>query len=343
MATSSNFQTGVATAGHTSDETEALKPNSHTLEELQQRALESFDRDAAQWTDTQKGAWQKVRSFFNTLCEAGEPSSIVTPTCGTWIIEQIGKLFFLDGLSDIEFAWRHEHHEENRNAIATTATTFERDGRRRIIINVFTAHSRWQSASDSPRWLQLWESLLHESLHAYFSRFSLVGSEVHGCGHHTAWQLVAEAVERRSMLHLNVRPYLSRARSMIIRYRALGRMELTQEELTSCFGEFFEYRQDQDGQWSTFIRFNARGVISGTPSIEGYIHDPAVQESILNLDLRQSRQFEISVVRKGATQIFGGMSADELSLVLSITHAPTIDSGADIKKFWELLIRGFHL
>ncbi|KAK3725951.1 hypothetical protein LTR37_000099 [Vermiconidia calcicola] len=309
MATSSNNTTSMANAERPTRLPRMLRPKWHGLWDLQERALGYFDRDAEQWTDVQKRAW--------------------TGIC---------KLFFLEGLKDVEFVWCHEYMEQQRNDGVLASQEEIGD---RTIITVYTLHSQWQSLSDRAKWLKLLDLLLHECLHAYFDRFGDEGSQIRGNGHHSAWQILAEAIERRAWLHLGIRFYLGRAQSTILQYKELGVLGHTQQELNTCFGDRFEHCQDQDGQRSTFVKF--WNFVPGYAGFEGYLHDPAVQDAIHNFSEEQGMLFEQSVERKLLSHITSTLSGLELDTATGMLRSPESYTPASKAGFWSMLGSRFQL
>lgn len=114
------------------------------------------------------------------------------------------------------------------------------------------SHPAWWEVDDEDKPYYFIAVLLHECIHVHIHRFGTLESRWGNDGHHAAWQLVAQAVERDICAILDGASMdLNRHLSLIFEHDKYESGDMTSDELDRCFGDYFVY-DPLNGTLATF-------------------------------------------------------------------------------------------
>lgn len=226
------------------ESTPNLTRDSHQPRQLSAHALAYFDRPIDSWTEQQKQSASNLKTWFAEERVRRDVFAVPTNEI-SWYIAEIGKIFFLDGLNGVNFYY------SDANLIGGATRN---DYTAKEVITIDQKHWFWKYRSKCMRWRTFKDVIFHEAIHAFFWRFGPVTVvDAAKQDHHAAWQLIAEAMERRLWTELVWKVNLRRPRALMSEFKKHGELDLTQEELNVCFGDRFKYTE-RDGSTTNLIR-----------------------------------------------------------------------------------------
>ena len=180
------------------------------------------------------------QSLNSTLAELEDPRNNVEDMMnrhgfGNEIIADIGRMYLLDGLRDVAL----EVVDELRNA-ARAWTTRTGDGTSIVCFNVGNLDWIMTRRSKTPAYF--FGRMLHEAIHVLVDRYVTPDDIPRNYGgHDSAWNLIAVSVEADAKEKFDDAIDLNRAGSVIYEDDYCNGVSITQEELTICFGDRFDF------------------------------------------------------------------------------------------------------
>ena len=206
-----------------------LYEGSHNYRDLTTEALRYFDRSFEDLSARQQQASRAFISFFQRNDVQANIENVPVAQFET-IIETVGEMLFMGGLQGVKFRWFDgDDRAMIPNAIAV-AMPISGGG---YEIKVNTADKVWQQTPIHLRWTLLRQSILHESTHTFYQRYATARHAK--LGHHSGWQILSEAIERRMRSEWQVTVDLHRWSSFHGELLASGETDMTPSEIQKCF------------------------------------------------------------------------------------------------------------
>lgn len=157
-------------------------------------------------------------------------------------MEEIGKMFFFDGLRDVDIVfYQNASTWPFGSDTAACARTNPASGKQETLFN--WPHLQWTSIPLHDRPRQFMSTLLHECVHVYFLRYAHPDAKKGTSGHHVGWHIVAEAVERHSSDTFGVKIDLHRFIALAGECLDWNSIHLNQQQLKICFADYISYTE----------------------------------------------------------------------------------------------------